>query len=626
MSSEDRAEGGTVGANALVSGGVHFRVWSPLARQIDVVTERGTFPLEKDTADYFSGIAASMKAGDSYRYRLDGAAEFPDPASRFQPEGPHGPSQVVDPFSFAWTDSSWAGVELAGQVLYELHVGTFTSEGTWAAATKELPNLARTGITVVEVMPVADFTGRFGWGYDGVNWFAPSRLYGIPDDMRRFVDTAHALGIGVILDVVYNHFGPDGNYICNFSRNYITSKHTTDWGDAINYDGEGSGPVRAFVEANVACWIDEYHLDGLRLDATQNIYDDSKEHILAAITRAARKAAGNRKTIVVAENEPQEVKLIRCPEQGGYGMDGLWNDDFHHTAHVALTGRNEAYYTDYLGKPQEFISTAKYGYLYQGQWYKWQRQRRGRPSLTMPKSAFVTFLENHDQVANSARGLRAHQLASPAHYRALAALTILSPGTPMLFQGQEFASSAPFLFFADMPDRLISKVREGRKEFLRQWRSIQGSAMQQALADPCSQDTFTRCKLNHAERERNQTAYRFHCDLIRLKRTDPVLGAVPMGAIDGAVLAPEAFLLRFFGRDGDDRLLIVNLGADLNLNPAPEPLLAPTNQASWRMMFCTEAPEYGGCGMPEYEGGEANWQLPGHAAALFRADQETIAE
>ena len=289
-----------VGAEITPGAGTHFRVWAPLRRTVEVISSSGTFPLVREDDGYFSGNAADVREGDTYRFRLDGGDAFPDPASRFQPEGPHGPSLVVNPATFRWSDQSWAGVQLAGQVIYELHIGTFTQEGTWDAAIRELPELARLGISVIEVMPVAGFAGRFGWGYDGVNWFSPTQIYGAPDDMRRFVNAAHELGIGVILDVVYNHFGPDGNYTGQFSRDYVTAKHTTDWGEAINYDGRNCGPVREFVTANARYWIEEFHLDGLRLDATQNIYDDSKDHILAAITRSVREAAGKRKTIVVA--------------------------------------------------------------------------------------------------------------------------------------------------------------------------------------------------------------------------------------------------------------------------------------------------------------------------------------
>ena len=608
-----------VGAEPSIDGGgTSFRVWAPSCKTVDVVTDAGAFPLIRVEHGYFEGIFPDAGSGTRYRYRLDGREEFPDPASRYQPEGPHGPSEVVNSQTFRWTDGKWQGRELAGQIVSEIHIGTFTRGGTWVSAIEQLPALAKTGITVLEIMPVAEFTGEFGWGYDGVHWYAPSHLYGTPDDMRRFVNAAHELGLAVILDVVYNHLGPDGNYTSRFSEDYVTSKYTTDWGEAINYDGPNSGPVREFVISNAAYWVDEFHIDGLRLDATQNIYDDSGDHVLAGITRAVRKAARGRKTIVVAENEPQEARLVRREERGGYGMDGVWNDDFHHTALVALTGRSEAYYTDYKGTPQEFLSAMKHGFLYQGQHYKWQKQRRGTPSLDLPKSAFVLFIENHDQIANSATGKRLHQLASPAQHRAVTAMTILAPGTPMLFQGQEFNASARFFFFADLPPWLVDPVRKGRREFMTQWRSAATPAMAQRLADPVSRQSFEACIVDHSEREHHVEAYKLHCDLIALKRNDPVLSAIPTCLVDGAVLSAGAFVLRYFGPGGDDRLLVVNIGADAHLDPAPEPLLAPPEETSWRMIFSTEAPDYGGAGAGAYEEEGLNWMIPGHSTALFR--------
>jgi maltooligosyltrehalose trehalohydrolase len=572
-----------------------------------------TFELAPEDQGYFSGVVRSVGEGALYRFRLDyGERLYPDPASRYQPEGPHGPSQVVAPKIFEWTDQDWRGVNLRGQVIYEMHIGTFTREGVWAAAERELDELACLGITVIEVMPVADFPGKFGWGYDGVNLFAPSRLYGSPDDFRRFVNRAHAVGLGVILDVVYNHLGPDGNYLREFSEDYFTDRYTTDWGAAINFGAENAGPVREYFIANAGYWIDEFHLDGLRLDATQNIYDLSADHILAAITRRARASARARSIIIVAENESQETILVRPPEQGGYGIDALWNDDFHHSAMVAMTGRNEAYYTDYLGKPQEFISAVKYGYLYQGQWYRWQEWRRGTPSLKIPPSAFVTFIQNHDQISNSARGERCHQMTGPGLYRAMTALTLLAPGTPMLFQGQEFAASSPFLFFADHNKELGPLVRNGRAEFLTQFPSIATPEAQSILDNPCDDRTFERSKLDLSERERHSAIYEMHRDLLRLRREDAVFGD-PACDRDGAALGGEAFVLRFFGEDNNDRLLLVNLGLDLNLTPAPEPLLAPPEGMVWRVLWSSEDPRYGGLGAPPLDT-EENWLLPGHAA------------
>ncbi|MCA9226680.1 MAG: malto-oligosyltrehalose trehalohydrolase [Planctomycetales bacterium] len=606
-----------------------FRVWAPKRQRVRVAflsTEKTrqvaeVVPLDAEADGYFYGLADSARVGTLYGYLLDDDERlYPDPASRFQPEGPHGPSQLVDATSFEWTDKNWPGVELVGQVIYEMHVGTFTHEGTWSAAARQLEELASLGVTLIEMMPVADFPGRFGWGYDGVNLFAPTRLYGTPDDLRRFNAQAHAAGIGVILDVVYNHFGPDGNFLPAFADHYYSDRHATDWGPAINFDGEGCQAVREYVLANAAYWIDEFHFDGLRLDATQDIHDDSTPHIISELSQQVREAAGERQVLLVAENEPQHTQLVRPVHEGGCGLDALWNDDFHHSAMVALSGRNEAYYSDYLGSPQEFISAAKYGYLYHGQWYGWQKQRRGTPTRGLPPATFVNFIQNHDQVANSGRGQRGHQLASPGVYKAITAVLLLMPGTPMLFQGQEFAASSPFFYFADHPDELAKKVSEGRREFMAQFRSIAQPEIQAMLPDPADPATFMRSKLDFAERTQHAPFYALHRDLLQLRRDDPTFRSQRPLAIDGAVLGDEAFLLRWFGEDPSgqqDRLAVVNFGRDLHLRPSPEPLLAPPADSWWELLWSTEAPSYGGCGTAPLET-EDNWRIPGHAAVILR--------
>jgi maltooligosyltrehalose trehalohydrolase len=610
-----------VGAEVLPEGGVHFRVWAPRRRRVEVVLEGGpgAVDLKAEEDGYFTATVRAARAGTLYRYRLDGETHlYPDPVSRFQPQGPHGPSEVIDPGRFAWTDQDWRGTPLAGQVIYEMHIGTFSQAGTWEAASRELSELAALGITVLEVMPVAEFPGRFGWGYDGVDLFAPTRLYGQPDDFRRFVDRAHGAGLGVILDVVYNHIGPDGNYLKQFAEHYFTDRYQNEWGEAINFDGEHSGPVREFFVANAGYWIDEFHLDGLRLDATQQIFDSSAEHILAAMARRVREAARARATLLVAENEEQEVQLVRPPERGGYDIDALWNDDFHHSAMVALTGRNEGYYTDFLGRPQELISAVKWGYLYQGQRYAWQKKRRGTPTLDVSPATFVTFIQNHDQVANSARGLRCHALTSPGRFRAMTALLLLAPGTPMLFQGEEFAASSPFLFFADHNKELAPLVRAGRAKFLQQFRSVAAPEMQALLPAPDDPQTFARCKLDLSERQRHASVYALHRDLLRLRRDDPVFRAQRPRGLDGAVLADEAFVLRFFGDNQGDRLLLVNLGRDLRLESAPEPLLAPPEERGWEVLWSSEDPRYDGSGTAPLEM-EENWRIPGQAAVVLRS-------
>jgi maltooligosyltrehalose trehalohydrolase len=615
-----------IGAELTGPNETHFRVWAPKVKQLDVVLElsaakdvpRTFHPLGNEEGGYFSGPAPAG-AGGCYRFRVDGGEHFfPDPASRFQPEGPHGSSCIVDPGSFKWSDADWRGKKLKGQIIYEMHIGTFTRQGTWRAAAEQLPELARIGITVVEMMPIADFPGNFGWGYDGVDLFAPTRLYGTPDDLRSFIDRAHSLNLAVILDVVYNHFGPDGNYLRVFSEDYFTPKYENDWGESINFDGPNSGPVREFFITNGCYWTEEFHFDGFRFDATQDVKDESDEYMIGAIGRAARAAAQDRSLILVAENEPQLAKLVRPRNEGGDDLDGLWNDDFHHAAIVALTGRREAYYTDYLGTPQEFISAAKYGYLYQGQPYSWQEAPRGTPAFGIPPEAFVAFIENHDQVSNSAFGERVRFQTSPGRYRALTALLLLGPWTPLLFQGQEFGSSRPFLFFTDVGDQAMKEgIRKGRFKFLAQFPSLSNEETQKILPAPDDPEIFARCKLDFSERQTNRQFYDLHFDLIKLRRDNSRFCAQRAGVIDGAVLGPQSFVLRYRADDNGDCLLVVNLGIRQKLEPVPEPLLAPPLGFEWETLWTSESPRYGGPGAVPVAT-QDEWVLSAEATVALR--------
>jgi maltooligosyltrehalose trehalohydrolase len=428
----------------------------------------------------------------------------------------------------------------------------------------------------------------------------------------------------VILDVVYNHLGPDGSYLKTFAPAYFKAGQNNEWGEALNFDGPGSGPVREFFIANAGYWIDEFHFDGLRIDAAHAIADTSPEHVLAAITRGVRAAARGRATLIVAEHEGQDTRLVRAAADGGHGMDGVWNDDFHHTARVALTGRNEAYYRDYRGRPQELISALRWGYLYQGQWYRWQKRPRGTPGLDLAAPCFVTYLENHDQVANALAGARLTTLASPARLRAMTAVMLLAPGTPMLFQGQEFGSTRPFLYFADHGAELGASVRKGRGKFLAQFPSLAAAASQAAIPDPAARETFARCKLDRSAARGAVLA--LHRDLLALRRDDRTFAQQRADRLYGAVLGEAALVLRFRGadrdgdgvdRDGDgDRLLLVNLGADLELSPIPEPLLAPPAGRTWRALWASEAVAYGGGGVPALVT-DAGWILPGESALVL---------
>lgn len=607
-----------------IDGGTHFRVWAPRHTCVAVALEGAdadlVLPMDAEAEGYFSLWVDGAVPGHRYWFAVGPAYDeerFPDPASRYQPEGPHGPSEIVDPSAFVWTDGQWPGVGREGHVLYEIHVGTFTRDGTWRAAVEQLPELARLGITVIEVMPVAEFSGTFGWGYDGVDLYAPTHLYGAPDDFRAFVDRAHALKVGVILDVVYNHLGPDGCYLAKFSDHYFSDRYKNEWGKPPNFDGDRSVPTREFYIENAGYWVGEFHLDGLRLDATQSIPDASPVHVIADIAARARRAAGPRGILLVAENEPQHARLVRPPAEGGYGLDAVWNDDFHHAAIVASTGLAEAYYTDYAGSPQEFVSAAKRGYLYQGQRYSWQKKARGEPTGGIPPLAFVHFLENHDQVANTALGERLHQRTSPAAWRALTALVLLGPNTPMLFQGQEFAASAPFVYFADHPPPVRDSVREGRREFLSQFPTLRDPAIQSRLLDPADPHTFERCKIDPAERERHREVYALYRDLIALRRGDPAIAQAGRGAVDGAVLSEHVFVLRYFGGRHGDRLLIVNLGRYWRPSIVPEPLLAPPAGLDWSVVWSSEDPAYGGSGTPAWHPAEG-WVVLGSSTLYLR--------
>ena len=612
----------SIGAELIGENETHFRVWAPKATELDVVLENSAegkpkfFPLTPESGGYFAG-AVNAGAGTRYKFRLNSAEKsYPDPVSRFQPDGPHGSSFIMDTTKFQWTDGNWPGLKLKGQIIYEMHVGTFTTQGTWRAAAEQLPELARIGITTIEMMPVAEFPGRFGWGYDGVDLFAPSHLYGTPDDLRAFVDQAHSLGLGVILDVVYNHFGPDGNYLGVYSDDYLLRDKAHEWGDVINFDGPNSAPVREFFTTNGRYWIDEFHFDGLRFDATHAIHDESEEHIIAAVGRAARKAAGSRSIILIAENDLQEAKVAQPQDQGGDGLDGMWNDDFHHSAIVALTGQNVGYFSDYSGKPQELISAAKHGFLYQGQALSWRKAMRGTPAFGIPAETFVCFIENHDQIANTGRGDRPRFQTSPGRYRAITALLLLGPWTPLLFQGQEFGALSPFLFFVDVGDAAVrDAIRKGRAELLAPFLSCSEALTNLPAADDPRE--FSRCKLDFSERETNREVYNLHVDLLKLRGEDSRLRLQSSGGIDGAVIGRASFVLRFFSPEKDDRLLLVNLGEQQLFKPAAQPLLAPPAGLGWETLWTSESARYGGADSTALTT-DLQWILPAESAVLFR--------
>jgi maltooligosyltrehalose trehalohydrolase len=517
---------------------------------------------------------------------------------------------AVDPESHRWRDDKWRGVEIKGQVIYEMHIGAFTREGTFDAAIRELPALKAIGITMLEIMPVGEFPGRWNWGYDGVAPFAPYHGYGDYDAFKRFVDAAHEIGLAVVLDVVYNHLGPDGNYLTCFSKHYFSDRYQNEWGEPFNFDGPNSEPVREYFIENACYWLREFHLDGLRFDATQSMHDASEVNIITEISRRAREAVEPRRIVLIGENEPQRSELLFM------GLDALWNDDFHHSAVVAITGRREGYYHDHRGHSQEFVSGVKRGFLFQGQYYSWQKKPRGTPVTTQPASAFVNFIQNHDQVANTFYGVRLCKLTSPGRLRAITALLLLGPQTPLLFMGQEFAATAPFPFFADHKPELAAQVHEGRRKFLSQFVNFATEEARERVLAPADPATFKSAKLDFKERESNVAVLRLHTDLLRLRREDPVIASQSREQIDGAVFSDCAFVLRYFGPAGD-RLLLVNLGDDLPLHPGPEPLLAPPRGKKWELVWSSDDPSYEGLGAVD-PCSDTGWRLPGESAVLLK--------
>ncbi|RYE51042.1 MAG: DUF3459 domain-containing protein [Hyphomicrobiales bacterium] len=595
--------------------GTRFSLWAPERSRATVEVEGlGPFEMTAAAGGHFSADIDGVTAGARYWFRLDGGPNLPDLASRWQDED--GASVVVSN-TFGWTDSAWKGVGGFDQVLYEMHIGTFTAEGTWNAASTRLAALHDLGVTVLQIMPVGTFGGAFGWGYDTTLPFAPFAPYGTPDDMRGFIDEAHRLGLGVILDVVYNHAG-DGEYYSAYSQHYFSDRQS-EWGRGFNLDGPGSRAVRDFFVQNAVYWIEEFHLDGLRFDAVQELVDASSEHIVGEITRAVRKAAGARQTYIVVENQPQERRMIEAPEQGGLGVDAMYNDDFHHAAHVCITGHNDFYYRDYRGSPQELVSSLKHGFLYQGQRSNMRNKAYGTPNLQTTPRHFLHFLENHDQIANSASGLRLGSLASPARIRAMTTLMLLGPQTPCLFQGQEFGATTPFLYFLDRDGSAAEHVAAGRRKTLSQFQSVRDPEMAARLADPSHPETFLRSKLDWTQADANAGALALHRELIGLRRSDPALSQRSGARIDGAVLADAAMTLRYsMERPEQHRLLLANFGRDLVMDVLPEPLLAPPDGHRWTVCWSSEHPAFDGAGRVPVDLADV-WILPADSALFLQA-------
>jgi maltooligosyltrehalose trehalohydrolase len=503
------------------SDGVRFRVWAPHHEHIDVVWSvagaEASSLLDALPDGTHVGWIPAISVGIRYRFRLPDGRLLPDPASRFQPDGVHGPSEIVDPCGFNWTDSAWSGLPLADAIIYELHVGTFTLDGTFDGVTSRLEYLKQLGITAIELMPVAEFAGRRNWGYDGVDLFAPSHHYGRPDDLRRLVNEAHRLGLAVILDVVYNHFGPDGAYASTFSPYYFTDRHQTPWGRAPNVRGPQSEHVREFFLQNALHWIHEYHVDGLRLDATQTLHDDEFLRELSDTVHAA--SAG--RALVIAEDDRNLARLAMTPERGGDGLDALWADDFHHQIRRAVARDADGYYRSYSGAASDIAETIRSGWFFAGQVAPHTGEPRGTDPQPLGLEQFIFCVQNHDQVGNRALGDRLHHGISPAAYRAVVALLLCAPETPLLFMGQEWGTSSPFLFFTDHEAELGRAITAGRRTEFARFEAFRDPAVCSTIPDPQELDTFRRSRLNWSElsAEPHASLFRLHQALITFRRT-----------------------------------------------------------------------------------------------------------
>lgn len=599
--------------------GVRFSVWAPNATRVDVEIYVGDEPrivaMERADDGVFSATVPGIGAGTAYAYRLDGGDPRPDPYSRYQPEGVHGPSMVIDPSAFAWTDGGWRGVNAQDMVVYELHIGTMTREGTFLSLIEQLRELKELGVTAIELMPVAQCPGRWNWGYDGVNLFAPSNAYGTPDDLRHLVDAAHGVGLGVILDVVYNHLGPEGNYLGQFAEDYFSTTHQTGWGAGLNWDGPNSRYVRQFAIDNASYWISEFHIDGLRLDATHAIIDDSEMHVLEELTKRAREVAGERDIWIVAEDGRHEITRARALDRGGEGLDALWADDFHHEIRVHLTNANENYYADYQGSTVDIAETINGGFS-----PVTTRKKDVTPVTSDdPASAFVFCIQNHDQVGNRPFGDRLHHVISAERYAVASALMLFSPQVPMLFMGQEFAASTPFLYFTDHPEELGKLVTEGRRKEFAGFDIFHDDFLRESIPDPQAEETFTGSKLRLEERERNAGIYALYRELLRMRREDEVLQHNDWQKTHAFALTAEMVAVqRWWGTK--QRLMLANFGPEVRLSVQDVEAFAPFASRPWKLLLSTTDEAYGGSGeVPDLAGvlEERVVTVPARSALVF---------
>jgi maltooligosyltrehalose trehalohydrolase len=506
------------GATRLAGGGWQFLVWAPKAERVDLCLASApakAIALHPEDHGYFRVLLEDVEADAKYVYRLDGRIDRPDPASRFQPAGIHGPSQVADLSAFPWSDSGWRGRAIEEYVLYELHVGTYTPDGTFEAVIPYLDQLAELGITALELMPVAQFPGARNWGYDGAQPFATQNTYGGPRGLAKLVNAAHQRGLAVVLDVVYNHLGPEGNYLGDYGY-YFTDRYRTPWGAALNFDGPHSDEIRRFFVENAIYWLEELHIDALRLDAVHGIVDTSAFPFLAELAWQVHTLARrlHRKLYLIAESDLNDARLVQSPEQGGYDLDAQWSDDFHHAVHTLLTGERNGYYADF-GQVQDLATTFAEGWAYSGRYSKFRQRRHGNSPRGIPRHKFVVCNQNHDQVGNRAQGERLSGLVDFEGLKLAAGVTLLSPFLPLLFMGEEYGETAPFQYFTSHSDpNLIAAVRRGRRE------EFAGFEWNEEVPDPQADSTFLASRLNHGLRhqEPHRTLYSFYRELIRFRR------------------------------------------------------------------------------------------------------------
>ncbi len=598
----------------VVADGVRFSVWAPNATRVSMQIEGGeTHPLAPSGGGVFEETIRGVRVGTDYRYVLDGAA-VPDPVSRYQPAGVHGPSRVVDPSRYRWNDTGWRGLTMADAVIYELHAGTFSDDGTFRGVVPHLRELRELGITAIEIMPVAEFPGSRNWGYDGVHLYAPQSTYGGPEELRALVDAAHAEGLAVILDVVYNHLGPEGNYLGSFGP-YFTGRYTTPWGQALNYDDAQCDEVRRFIIDNALYWVTEFHVDGLRLDAIHGIFDFSPRHILRDIAESVHDQASllGRQVVVIGESDLNDPRVVRTSDACGYGLDGQWADDLHHGIHAALTGEKNGYYSDFGGVTP--VATAlRTPFVFDGRYSQHRKRRHGAPATGIPADRFVVCIQNHDQVGNRAFGDRIAALVGLPKSRLAAALLLLSPYVPLLFMGEEYGETNPFQYFVSHGDpELIESVRKGRRK------EFEHFGWGDDVPDPQATETFERSRLDRHRRQSGEHAgmHTLYRDLLRLRRQMPALRP---GQAEARVASDERdswITLELTSEQGPPLLAVFNLSETERQVPA-----ATSAPGTWRLLLSTEGEMYGGQGgappcLPDSGGATATVLVPATSASVY---------